>query len=68
MYFFGPMLHFGNLWNSLSFDAPISAKLYNTSYNKFNVSAIVAEDLSLDTAAFAEAKPLLLTVSYILTP
>lgn len=43
------------------FPAPTSAGLYNSTFQHFDVMAVLNEDLSLNDEAWENAKPLLLT-------
>lgn len=50
-----------NFWDARSFPSPVSAGLFNATFQKFDVASILKADLSLDEAAWEEKKPLLLT-------
>jgi hypothetical protein len=50
-----------------SFSSPVSASLYSSSFEHFNFTSILTPDLTLDTVAWAEAAPLLLTPYFALS-
>lgn len=65
------MLYFSNFWSSLSFDSPIGPQLYNKTFGKFDISAVIdAETLTLDLSKWEAHKPLLLTpyAAFLLHP
>ncbi|WWC91168.1 OPT family small oligopeptide transporter [Kwoniella dendrophila CBS 6074] len=62
-----PLILVTNFWSAREFPSPVSAGLYNSSFQKFDVTSILKPDLSLDEAAYEEAKPLLLTPYFALT-
>jgi len=55
------------MWNALSFPAAVDAKLYNSTFQPFNVSAVINPDFSLDEKAWQDAQPLLLTPFFAVT-
>lgn len=75
-YFFGlavnmwiitPLLYFGNFWNARSYDSPMAAHLYNSTFGRLDVSEILNRDLSLNEARFAEVGPIRLTPYFALS-
>ncbi|SGZ21315.1 BQ5605_C021g09355 [Microbotryum silenes-dioicae] len=74
-YFFGlafnmwvitPLLYFGNFWNARSFDSPLAAHLYNSTFGRLDVLEILNPDLSLNETRYAEVQPILLTPYFAL--
>ncbi|KGB75916.3 hypothetical protein CNBG_1754 [Cryptococcus deuterogattii R265] len=62
-----PLLLVLNFWDARSFPSPVSAGLFNATFQKFDVTSILKPDLSLDEAAWEEKKPLLLTPYFALS-
>nr|XP_019009874.1 OPT family small oligopeptide transporter [Kwoniella pini CBS 10737]OCF48655.1 OPT family small oligopeptide transporter [Kwoniella pini CBS 10737] len=62
-----PLLLLTNFWSARSFPSPVSAGLFNSSFEKFDVTSILKPDLSLDEEAYEKAKPLLLTPYFALS-
>lgn len=56
-----PALYFSNTWDSLSFPSPLSSGLFQKDFQPFKVDSILLPSLSLNTTAYEEFKPLLLT-------
>lgn len=61
MYVVMPLLYFTNFWNAKSFPSVLSSALYNTSYQTFDVNAVLHPDNTLNESAWATYKPMLLT-------
>ncbi|KAL7420969.1 hypothetical protein Q5752_003853 [Cryptotrichosporon argae] len=53
-----PIMLVLNFWH---FPGPLSAGLYNSTFQKFDVTSVLNADLSLNVEAYDAAKPLLLT-------
>ncbi|ODN97275.1 OPT family small oligopeptide transporter [Cryptococcus wingfieldii CBS 7118] len=62
-----PIILFTNFWNARDFPTPVSAGLFNSTFQKFDVTSILKPDLSLDEVAFEMQKPLLLTPFFALS-
>ncbi|WRT69105.1 OPT family small oligopeptide transporter [Kwoniella shivajii] len=62
-----PLILLTNFWSARSFPSPVSAGLYNSTFQKFDVTSILKPDLSLDEVAWERSKPLLLTPYFALT-
>ncbi|KAK8844104.1 OPT family small oligopeptide transporter [Kwoniella newhampshirensis] len=62
-----PVLLMSDFWDAKSFPSPVSAGLYNATFQKFEVTSILKPDLSLDEEAWDRAKPLLLTPYFALS-
>ncbi|OCF79168.1 OPT family small oligopeptide transporter [Kwoniella mangroviensis CBS 8886] len=62
-----PLILITNFWSARSFPSPVSAGLYNSTFQKFDVTSILKPDLSLDEVAYETAKPLLLTPYFAIT-
>ncbi|WWD06796.1 OPT family small oligopeptide transporter [Kwoniella europaea PYCC6329] len=62
-----PLILITNFWSARSFPSPVSAGLYNSTFQKFDVTSILKPDLSLDEIAYETAKPLLLTPYFAIT-
>ncbi|WVW79403.1 OPT family small oligopeptide transporter [Kwoniella bestiolae CBS 10118] len=62
-----PLILVTDFWSARSFPSPVSAGLYNSSFQKFDVTSILKPDLSLDEVAYEQAKPLLLTPYFAIT-
>ncbi|KAG0151823.1 hypothetical protein CROQUDRAFT_56718 [Cronartium quercuum f. sp. fusiforme G11] len=57
-----PCLWYFNFWNYQSFgDNAISAHMFDSKFEKYNVSAVVKPDLTLDLDKYAEMGPIQLT-------
>ncbi|KAJ9116430.1 hypothetical protein QFC22_004872 [Naganishia vaughanmartiniae] len=56
-----PLLLATNFWQARDFPAPTSAGLFNSTFQHFDVMAVLNDDLSLNDKAWESAKPLLLT-------
>nr|XP_018259221.1 OPT family small oligopeptide transporter [Kwoniella dejecticola CBS 10117]OBR81379.1 OPT family small oligopeptide transporter [Kwoniella dejecticola CBS 10117] len=67
MWIIMPLLLLTNFWSARSFPSPVSAGLFNSSFEKFDVTSILKPDLSLDVEAYEKAKPLLLTPYFALS-
>lgn len=61
MYVIMPILYFSNFWNAKLFPSVLSSALYNTTYQTFDVNAVLRYDNTLDESAWNEKKPMLLT-------
>jgi hypothetical protein len=62
MYILMPWIYFRNVWNASKFPSPIDAALYqNVTYAKFNITALLKPDHTLDWDLFNAQKPVLLT-------
>nr|ODN90504.1 OPT family small oligopeptide transporter [Cryptococcus depauperatus CBS 7841] len=62
-----PLILISNFWDARSFPTPVSAGLYNSTFQKFDVTSILKADLSLDEYAWEKQKPLLLTPHFAIT-
>ncbi|GAA5934611.1 hypothetical protein JCM3775_002003 [Rhodotorula graminis] len=63
-----PILYFGfNLWDAQSFDSPLAAHLYNSTFGRLDVLEILDPDLSLNEDKYAEVGPLRLTPFFALS-
>ncbi|GAA5918161.1 hypothetical protein JCM8208_006843, partial [Rhodotorula glutinis] len=63
-----PILYFGfNLWDAQSFDSPLAAHLYNSTFGRLDVLEILDPDLSLNEDRYAEVGPLRLTPYFALS-
>ncbi|WVQ81284.1 OPT family small oligopeptide transporter [Cryptococcus sp. DSM 104549] len=62
-----PLILAFNFWDARSFPSPVSAGLYNSTFQKFDVTSILEADLSLDDIAWENSKPLLLTPYFALS-
>ncbi|WWD21237.1 OPT family small oligopeptide transporter [Kwoniella shandongensis] len=62
-----PIILVFNIWDAQSFPSPVSAGLYNSTFQKFDVTSILKPDLSLDDEAWEKARPLLLTPYFALS-
>ncbi|KAK4701267.1 hypothetical protein P7C70_g4966, partial [Phenoliferia sp. Uapishka_3] len=67
MWVITPLLYFSNFWNAKSFDSPLAAHLYNSTFGRFDVKEILNPDLSLNETRFAEIQPILLTPYFALS-
>ncbi|GFZ47101.1 hypothetical protein JCM24511_04843 [Saitozyma sp. JCM 24511] len=56
-----PLMLFSNFWNARDFPSAVSAGLFNSTYQRFDVTSVLDADLSLNDAAWEKARPLLLT-------
>ncbi|PLW06393.1 hypothetical protein PCANC_23848 [Puccinia coronata f. sp. avenae] len=57
-----PLMWYFDFWNNRSFgDNAVSARLFDQQYNKYNVSAVVKSDFTLDEQKFQELGPIQLT-------
>lgn len=61
IWFVTPILYFTNFWNSKSFDSPIGAHLYNSTFARLDVLQLLTSDLTLNETLYEEIKPILLT-------
>ncbi|EHS63910.1 OPT family small oligopeptide transporter [Puccinia graminis f. sp. tritici CRL 75-36-700-3] len=62
MWILVPLMWYCDFWNNRSFgDNAVSARLFDQSYNKYNVSAVVKPDFTLDEQKFQELGPIQLT-------
>ncbi|GAA5961932.1 hypothetical protein JCM21900_001152 [Sporobolomyces salmonicolor] len=61
MWIVTPALYFSNFWNAQSFDSPLAAHLYNSTFGRLDVLEILNPDLSLNETRYAEVGPLRLT-------
>lgn len=75
-YFFGlavnmwiitPLLYFSDFWNARSYDSPMAAHLYNSTFGRLDVAEILNKDLSLNETRFAEVGPIRLTPYFALS-
>ncbi|SCZ87829.1 BZ3500_MvSof-1268-A1-R1_Chr2-3g05297 [Microbotryum saponariae] len=66
MWVITPLLYFGNFWNARSFDSPLAAHLYNSTFGRLDVLEILNPDLSLNETRYAEVQPILLTPYFAL--
>ncbi|GAA95778.1 uncharacterized protein L969DRAFT_87803 [Mixia osmundae IAM 14324] len=65
---FGPGMWLTDFWNASKFSSPIGSGLYDTSFSRYNVTAIInATDLSLDVAAYEKQGAILLTPFFAMT-
>ncbi|GAA6003702.1 hypothetical protein JCM10207_003554 [Rhodosporidiobolus poonsookiae] len=62
-----PLLYFSNFWNAQSFDSPLAAHLYNSTFGRLDVLDLLNPDLSLNETQYAEVGPLRLTPYFALT-
>ncbi|EIW67086.1 hypothetical protein TREMEDRAFT_40668 [Tremella mesenterica DSM 1558] len=62
-----PLMLLFNFWDAREFPSPVSAGLFNSTFQKFDVTSVLNSDLSLDIQKWEEAKPLLLTPHFALT-
>ncbi|WVQ74390.1 OPT family small oligopeptide transporter [Cryptococcus sp. DSM 104548] len=62
-----PIILFTNFWDAREFPTPVSAGLFNSTFQKFDVTSILKPDLSLDEVAYEMQKPLLLTPYFALS-
>jgi hypothetical protein len=67
VYVVAPLLYVSNFWDYLSFPSAVDSHLYNSKMERFNVSAIIKPDLSLDEVAFEAQRPLLLNPIFALS-
>lgn len=67
MWFAAPILYFTNFWDARSYDSPLAAHLYNSTYGRLDVLEILNPDLSLNEARFAEVGPIRLTPYFALS-
>ncbi|KAG0145764.1 hypothetical protein CROQUDRAFT_45326 [Cronartium quercuum f. sp. fusiforme G11] len=68
MWFLVPLMWYTDFWNNRSFgDNAVSARLYDSRYQKYNVSAVVKSDFTLDEAKFEELGPIQLTPYFALS-
>jgi len=57
-----PLMWYCDFWNNRSFgDNAVSARLFDQKYKKYNVSAVVKPDFTLDVQKFQELGPIQLT-------
>jgi len=63
----GPFIYFGNVWEAQSFDSPLGSRLYNRTFEPFDIKTILTTDLQLDQQAFATVQPVLLTPFFAFT-
>jgi hypothetical protein len=49
-----PLLYFSNFWNARSYDSPVGAHLYNSTFGRLDVKELLNADLSLNEAKFSE--------------
>ncbi|OAV87642.1 OPT family small oligopeptide transporter [Puccinia triticina 1-1 BBBD Race 1] len=62
MWIFVPLMWYFDIWKNRSFgDNAVSARLFDQSYKKYNVSAVVKPDFTLDEQKFQELGPIQLT-------
>ncbi|KAJ9099235.1 hypothetical protein QFC21_004115 [Naganishia friedmannii] len=62
-----PLLLATNFWQARDFPAPTSAGLFNSTFQHFDVMAVLNDDLSLNDEAWENARPLLLTPYFALS-
>ncbi|ORY28793.1 OPT oligopeptide transporter protein-domain-containing protein [Naematelia encephala] len=66
-----PIILLTNFWSARDFPSAVSSGLFNSTYQKFDVTAILNPDLSLNDEAWEQIGPLLLTpyfaISYALS-
>ncbi|KAI5475497.1 hypothetical protein MNV49_001311 [Pseudohyphozyma bogoriensis] len=62
-----PFLYFTNFWNARSYDSPLAAHLYNSTFGRFDVMEILNPDLSLNETRYAEIQPIRLTPYFALS-
>lgn len=67
MYIVMPILYFSNFWNAQSFPAVLSSALFTMNHEKFDVSAVLNKDNTLDEKAWEEKRPMLLTPFFALS-
>lgn len=62
MWLFVPLMWYSDFWNNRSFgDNAVSARLFDQKFQKYNVSAVVKPDFTLDEDKFKELGPIQLT-------
>ncbi|EGG08410.1 uncharacterized protein MELLADRAFT_124190 [Melampsora larici-populina 98AG31] len=67
MWLLVPLLWYFDFWNYQSFgDNAISAHMFDSKFQRYNVSAVVKPDLTLDLEKYAEMGPIQLTPYYAL--
>ncbi|KAK4051978.1 hypothetical protein OIO90_004508 [Microbotryomycetes sp. JL221] len=62
-----PLLYFSNWWDARSYDSPLAAHLYNSTYGRLDVIDLLNPDLSLNETRFAEIEPIRLTPYFALS-
>ncbi|GAA5821476.1 hypothetical protein JCM10212_002122 [Sporobolomyces blumeae] len=62
-----PVLYFSNFWNARSFDSPVAAHLYNSTFGRLDVKEILNPDLSLNEPRYAAVGPLQLVPYFALS-
>ncbi|GAA5981396.1 hypothetical protein JCM11641_005307 [Rhodosporidiobolus odoratus] len=62
-----PALYFANFWQAQSYDSPLAAHLYNSTFGRLDVLDLLNPDLSLNETRYAEVGPLRLTPYFSLT-
>ena len=67
MWVAAPLLYFSNFWDARSYDSPLAAHLYNSTYGRLDVLEILNPDLSLNETRFAEVGPIRLTPYFALS-
>lgn len=67
MWVVAPLLYFSNFWDARSYDSPLAAHLYNSTYGRLDVLEILNPDLSLNETRFAEVGPIRLTPYFALS-
>jgi hypothetical protein len=49
-----PLLYFSNFWNARSYDSPVAAHLYNSTFGRLDIKQLLNSDLSLNESKFEE--------------
>ncbi|GAA5933561.1 OPT family oligopeptide transporter [Sporobolomyces koalae] len=62
-----PILYFSNFWNARSYDSPVGAHLYNSTFGRLDVKEILNKDLSLNAAKYEAVGPLRLAPYFALS-
>lgn len=67
IYIISPILYFMDFWNATSFDSPLAAHLYNSTFSRLNVLELLTPELTLNETRYAEVQPILLTPYFALS-
>ncbi|KAM0786339.1 hypothetical protein ACM66B_001811 [Microbotryomycetes sp. NB124-2] len=67
MWIMTPILYFTNWWDARSYDSPLAAHLYNSTYGRLDVIDLLNPDLSLNEERFAQVEPIRLTPYFALS-
>ncbi|KAK4050273.1 hypothetical protein OIV83_003594 [Microbotryomycetes sp. JL201] len=62
-----PVLYFTNWWDARSYDSPLAAHLYNSTYGRLDVIDLLNPDLSLNEERFSQVGPIRLTPYFALS-